>query len=258
MGGTTALCPPRAELSDGGTYQYSKLQKGLWSLWNKVWKKVFEIAGNDDLFLVLNGEPCDGDHHNTHQIWTRRVYEQIDASLTCLGIPAGRAKAIFCTRGTEAHDRQYEAGDYVAKELGAYGHRAHEFIELDLQGNKFHIKHQGPTPGYKDHTEGDAIRRELRDQFYKHIKRGKEPPQYFVWAHYHRKAYATYNVEYKDKDLTLHGYIVPGWQLSTAYIAAKKKDGIFDIGLLVFTVEDGVVKHEWLVDTRDITERIEL
>ena len=50
---------------------------------------------------------------------------------------------------------------------------------------------------------------------------------------------------------------VPGWQLSTAYISRLKKgEEIMQIGLLYFVIEDGKVEHHWIVDTRDVTERV--
>lgn len=257
-GGTTAICPPKVELDDGGIYQASKLQKSVYKFWVDIWKDVKEVAGDDEILFVFVGEPGDGNHHRTPQIWTQRITEQAGAALTCLNIPSQLANKVYCLRGTPAHsDMTFDIDDIVAKELGAHKLKAHYTLELEVQGIKFFFKHKGPPPGTKEHTFADGIRRELRDQFYKSIRRGKKPPQYYVWAHYHQKTYATYDVEYKGEDMTLHGYIVPGWQLSTAYISSLiKGEEIIQIGILYFVVEDGVITHHWIVDTRDVTERV--
>lgn len=257
-GGTTAICPPRVELDDGGYYQASKLQKAVFNYWKKSWKEIKNIAGDDEIIFVFNGEPGDGNHHQTPQIWTTRISEQKDAALTCLGIPSQMASSVYCLRGTPVHsDRTFDIDDIVAQELGAYKLKAHYTLDMEIQGAKFFFKHKGPAPGTKDHTFADGIRRELRDQFYKSIKRGRKPNQYFVWAHYHQKAYATYDVEYRGEDLTLHGYIVPGWQLSTAYISGLiKGEEVMQVGILYFVIEDGKVTHHWIVDERDVTERV--
>jgi len=259
-GGTTSICPPRVELDDGGIYQSSKLQKSVFNFWKRAWKKISEIAGDDEIIFVMNGEPGDGDHHETYQLWSKRLFDQANAAITCLNIPSQMASKVYCIRGTPVHsDNKFDIDDIVARELGAHKLRSHFSVELTIQGHRFFFTHQGPNPGYRDHTWGDGIRRELRDQFYRSIRAGRTPPDYFIWGHFHQKAYAPFNVEYKKKDLTMHGYIVPGWQLSTAYISRLKKgEEIMQIGLLYFIIEDGKVSHHWIVDTRDVTERVSI
>ena len=230
----------------------------MWKYWRASWRQIKEVAGEDEIIWVNNGEPTDGDHHGTYQIWSKRRTDQFNAALECLLIPSQMATRSFFIRGTQAHSGPgFDVEDQIAQELGGWKLRSHKKIELTLQGNRFFFAHHGPSPGYRDHTWGDPIRRELRDQFNRAIKRGRMPPQYYVWAHYHQKAYETLTIEYKGEDFTMHGFIVPGWQLDTAYISRLKKgEDIFEIGLLYFIIEDGHVEHKWIVDRRDTTERV--
>ncbi len=259
-GGTTGLCPPRIALDDGGYYQYSDIQKAMWQYWRACWNKVGQVAGEDDIYTVLNGEPVDGDHHGTYQLWSKRRIDQYNAAVECLLIPSAKSKKMFFTRGTPAHSGGgFDVEDQIAQEFGGYKRKSHQKIELTLQGNRFLFAHHGPSPGLRDHTWGNLIRLELRDQFNKAIKQGRKPPQYFVWAHFHQKVYETLTIDYKGQDFTMHGYIVPGWQLGSAYISRRiKGENIFEIGMLYFIIEDGRVSHHWIVDRRDTTERVDL
>ncbi len=258
VGGTTALMPPKVILGDGLTVRPSKLQKSMLRFWNKGWEEIFDVAGEDELIVALNGEPCDGDHHDTWQLWSRRMTDQKTAACELLQPIVTRANRFYCIRGTPAHSGNgFDADTEVAKEIGAYKRTALPKIRLNIQGKTFLITHKGPGPGARDWTWGDIIRREIKDQNYRALRRGSEVPDYFLWAHYHQKAKEIVTVEIGGKEKEVTGFIVPGWQASTAYIAALNKgEEIIQIGMLYFVIEDGVVSHRWIVDTRDITESV--
>lgn len=258
VGGTTALMPDKVELDDGGWMRPSKLQKAIKKYWDKGWKEIYKVAGDDPIITVLNGEPCDGNHHETYQLWTTKMSTQKAAAVECMLVPVNRSEKFYAIRGTPAHSgRDFDADDEVAKELGAYKNKALFKIRINIQGNIFFFAHKGPTPGGRDWTWGDTLRREIKDLNYRAMRRGKHLPDHFIWAHYHQKAHEPVQVEYNGHERIVHGYIVPGWQASTAYIASLNKgEEIVQIGMLYFVIEDGEVSHHWIVDTRDITEEV--
>ena len=260
VGGTTALMPPRVILYDGLEIRPSKLQKSMLKFWNAGWEEIFEVAGDDEVIGILNGEPCDGDHHDTWQLWSRRMTDQVDAAVELLSPIVQKCSKFYCTRGTPAHSgRNFDADTEVAKEIGAYKRTVFPKIKLDLQGKSFLFTHHGPTPGSRDWTWGDTIRREIKDLNYRAMRRGAEVCDYYNWAHYHQKAKETVTVENGGKEKLVTGIIVPGWQASTAYIAALNKgEEVIQIGMHYYIIEDGNVEHRWIVDTRDITESVKL
>jgi hypothetical protein len=260
VGGTTALMPPKVELYDGLIVKPSKLQRSMLKFWNSGWEEIYEAAEGYRLITVLNGEPCDGDHHDTWQLWSRRMTDQVDAAVELLTPIATKSDVFYVTRGTPAHSgKNFDADTEVAKEIGAYRRTVFPKLRLTIQGKTFLFTHHGPGPGRRDWTWGDTIRREIKDQNYRSLRRGSKLPDYYVWAHYHQKAHEPVKVERKGEEKIVNGYIVPGWQASTAYIAALNKgEEIVQIGMLYFIIEDGNVKHKWIVDTRDITESIRL
>ena len=111
VGGTTALCPLRWNLLDGGTYHASPGQKVIHKQWIRSAEKVrdlrYDSKAKKRLILVLNGEPIDGHHHDTPQVITTRSKEQIEMSISLLDewldiaeYDYKRGDCIYLVRGT--------------------------------------------------------------------------------------------------------------------------------------------------------------
>ncbi len=260
VGSTVAICPRRVELIDGGIYQPSKAQASMLRYWDKCWQLVYDAAGKDDLLLVANGDLVDGDHHNSYQLWSRRSNDQERAALDLLLEPRQKAKECYLVQGTATHvENGGSSEDRLAQELGAHRARSLHKLSLDVQGVRFLFAHHGPTPGRAEHTRGDAVRRELRNQFYAALRHGYEPPHVCVWSHQHRFIHETISMEYHGRMHVMHGYITPAWQLATQHIHRLERGPVLaDVGLMWFVIEGGRMMWHIELDRRDTTEAVRI
>jgi hypothetical protein len=54
---SVGLCPPKIRLDDGGSYNYSLLQKTIWSNWLDFWQRFYALDGTK--YVVFNGDTLD-------------------------------------------------------------------------------------------------------------------------------------------------------------------------------------------------------
>src|SRR5688572_17057098 len=115
-GSTLGLCPPDGVmLDDGGRYLPSAEQLVLWDHWDTYWRMVAQsLKPKDRLFVVINGDCVDGDHHKTNQIVSKNLQAtQHDIALRTIqyGLDIAKPVATFLVRGTEAHVGQSAASE---------------------------------------------------------------------------------------------------------------------------------------------------
>jgi len=258
VGSSVAISPMKYELSDGVMFKASDFQESILRFYAACWEEIWRVAGNDPIYTVINGDAVDGNHHGTYQLWTRSADVQAHAAVELLRVPSNRSEKVFVIRGTTAHvGEEGVSEDIIAKELGAHTKKALPDLPLTVQGVDFYFKHHGPNPGKLPHTRGDSVRRELRKQFTQSIENGHKPVQHYVWGHFHQKWYEPKTMRYLGDEYLTHGYTLPAWQLSTKYVDRIEKGQVFcDIGMIYFVIEDGVVTHKFLNDSRTMTEGV--
>lgn len=260
QGSSVAVSPQRVEKLDGGYHQASELQLAMLEYYQKAWADIFNIAGGDEVIVVANGDMVDGDHHDTYELWSHLVNDQVTAALYLLTPIFNRASRGFVMQGTSSHVIDgATAEDWIASELGAHKKRSLPKLELTIQGQRFFFAHHGPSPGNTEHTLGDPIRRELKKQFFRALRYDKRPAHWYIWSHWHRCWHETVTMEYKNEPYRMHGIVTPAWQLHTKYVnRIEKGRSIADIGLIFFVIENGYVELFRILDRRDTTEVVEL
>ena len=256
-GSTLGLCTNRVELSDEGEYRASKAQKAMRKYWERIWADILASMDKDDrLHIVANGDLVDGDHHGTPQIFTRRDIDQANLAVALLAPIRNRAAEMYIIAGTTSHVG-INAEQIIAQELGAHRRRVLPKLELEVQGIRFYFAHHGPNPGGREHTMGDSIRRQLRDEFYRALRYGNTPADYYVWSHYHRSPPPEQITMQASGEHTMTGVVLPAWQLCTEYgHRVQKGPSISHIGMRWFEVEDGAVTMHKNIDVRDETVRV--
>jgi len=256
-GSTLGLCTPIAELSDS-IHTASPGQMALYNYWLEIWDEIITpLKKKDRLHVVANGDMVDGDHHNTPQIFTRRDVDQANIVVSLLTPIRNRAAELYMIAGTPSHVG-INAEKWLAQELAAHGKTVLPKLELEVQGVRFFFAHRGPNPGIREHTLGDSIRRQLRDEFLRAMRYGYEPAHYYCWSHYHQSPPPeTLTMMYKGKEHTMTGMVLPAWQLCTEYgHGIQKGPSISHIGMRWFEVVDGVVTMHSRIDVRDETRRV--
>lgn len=217
------LCPPEGvPLDDGGTYQPSRLQRKVWSIWEAFWGEwVPRVTKKEPWDLVMNGDALDGVHHNSTTQISHNLKDQhgiAEASLkpavsACLR-SGGR---YYHVRGTEAHvGKSAVEEERLAKELKAVpneeGQHARWELWTRVGGHLCHFQHHIGTTSSMAY-ESTAVHKEWQEMQAHCSEAGIEPPQVIVRSHRHR--------HFETRKSFRDGYgistVTPAWQLKTPY-----------------------------------------
>jgi hypothetical protein len=244
-GSTVALCPHEIALDDGGAYQASRAQRWLWDLWLRYWDEVSHKrdALGADLYVVVNGDITDGDHHGTTQILSGNPTAQAAVVNAQLAVPlALRPDRLWFVRGTEAHVGKSAAfEERVALGLKKDGRpvvmsadtgtASHWHARLDIHGVRFDFAHHGRV-GQRPWTKPNVTMNMAAEIFYEHAKHGLPHPHLAIRSHMHQFV-DTYHAH------PVRAIQTPAWQLPTAFIHRIAPGALADIGGLIITVQPG-------------------
>lgn len=237
IGSTVALCTARVSLDDGGYYTASKAQRWLWQCWRDAWQKVETLRGDAPLWIVLNGDVMDGDHHESLQILPRSPEAQLALAADILDPVVQRTEHLFVVRGTAAHvGRSAWMEERLADDLGAEcdpatGNKSWWHLLLDCERVRFDFAHHA-TGGNLPWTLPNAANRLAARTLLEYAMSGDKPPQVVVRSHKHR--YRNSGDNYPVQAIGL-----PAWQLTTEYVSRIAPGALADIGLVAFMCDDG-------------------
>lgn len=244
------LCPPSIWLDWGGQYRaLRRSQTWLWRSWQAYWQRIHEMREEHqaELWVVLNGDLVEGDHHNTGEIISRNWLHHRKIALEALEPYLRPARHLFVTKGTESHVGMSGLwDDVIAEDLGAHpdeesGTAAWAWLELEAEGVSFAFAHHGRESG-REHLRGTGARSLASDlESYYLRKHGRPPPQVGVFSHAHRKGDSGDNFE-------IRVYVTPCWQMSTSHGHKIRPGRPPDIGGLYFLIKDGQILNRdvWL------------
>lgn len=240
-GSTVGLCPPEGvRLDDGQEVTPSKPQNWLWWCWEQAHKRAREAAkeAGGPLWVVLNGDLVDGDHHGTSQIMSRHPDAQHYIAERTFGLTQDlKPERLFVVRGTEVHTgTSGSAEEGIAKRLGAerdpethLWSRWH--LRLMVHGQLLDVQHHGKGLGRLPHTKQNGANSLAWRVWQTWAERGLAPPRLVVRSHLHQWA-DSYGANRQTRALFL-----PSFQLKTAYVHRVAADEIADVGACVVVVE---------------------
>lgn len=215
------LChPDGATLDDGGTYQPSKFQRKLYSMWRKFWDEFVPEATHGEPFSVVhNGDAIDGVHHNSTTQVSHNMGDQVAIAYKLLQpVVAACEGRYYHIRGTEAHVGKsglYE--EQLAKQLGAIPnadgqHARYELWKQCGPNGLVHFLHHIGTTSSSGH-EASAVNAELAAAFVEAARWGEKPPDVTIRSHRHRYMEVRF--------ATSNGYgisaVTAGWQGKTPF-----------------------------------------
>lgn len=256
VGGKTALAPLKWSLNDGDSYHASPAQRIIHRQWISSAKAVHDLLTENKqrkrLIIVLNGEPIDGDHHDSPQIITRNRTEQasmaaslIDEWMQVAEYEPKRGDCMYLVRGTTAHEKG-EHINTIGRDLDGVvplrrdssplkkdGCYYYQKLRKTINGQYFHITHHGFSRGTRAWTTENSIAYSLKSLYFTCLDQGLKIPDYVVTSHYHvfNQAY------YYGKQKTMYGCTTPCWQLKTHFgnqVAAL--EDVNTIGMVSFDV----------------------
>lgn len=249
-GGTTALCPDKIVLDDGGEYHASKAQRWLMQCWREFSARADDLRTElgAELYFVSNGDLVEGDHHNTSKIISRNLAAQKVAVAKIMEIPlALRPDHIVIVRGTEAHVGESGASEEsIADGLERdkrpiirdteTGAASWWHWRPELQGVRLDITHHGRI-GQREHTRSSQIVLYAHDIHLSYTKRGEQPPDLALRGHNHKTA--------DSFDAVKPRVVATGaWQLGTGHVHRVQPDSLADIQGVLVTIQSGAYEVE--------------
>lgn len=236
-GSTTALYPGYAMTFKDGEKDSRVIypnpdQERMYQHWITCADEVGKLAVGKRKVIVFNGDAIEGHHHGSIQNISPNPKHQNEIHIELMEEFLGRCDfsvqngdELHYVSGTESHTgwEEYGFADHFQHLNTTY----HDELFLNVNGLKFWYTHHGPNPG-KGANEGNAVRNWLRDIYYDCLKTDWVPPDVVITGHYHKSHYNSYNESYNH---TIHGIVLPSWQLKTRYAYAKVPFQRNNIGL---------------------------
>jgi hypothetical protein len=250
-GGTTALCPDKITLDDGGEYHASKSQRWLMQCWKEYWARVDDMRTSlkAELYAVFNGDAVEGDHHKTTQIMSANPNAQAAAWNAAVSIPLSlKPDRIVIVRGTEAHVGQSASSEErIADGLRRdkrpiisdpeTGAASWWHWRPELNGVRMSVTHHGKL-GQIPRTRGSGIVLYAWNILDEHATDGDPYPHLCLRGHNHKKG---------DSGGACPVRVVAtgAWQLGTSHVHKVQADSLADIHGAMVVCEAGEyeVKH---------------
>lgn len=243
-GSKLGLLAPGTELEDpsGGTYvlRLSKAQQWLWQNYEDAIVQTLDLAGDDPVILIHNGDVCQGAFRGINI--TNSLTDQARIAIANLSpwFELGNILRAYIVCGTEAHDfGEASTERLIAETLRIkYGadvlYKPH--ILLSVDGASIDVAHHGPHPGSRAWLRGNIARLYLRDRIIEDLARGHKVPDLFVRSHRHRPVDEVVSLECVKSRII----VTPSWQLAGQFARkAIESPPYFVCGMSAIEVIDG-------------------
>lgn len=232
-GSTLAVCPPEGvRLDDGGTYHPSKIQEWLWWAWTDALAMAEQRRkeAKAALWVVLNGDLMEGDHHGTSQIISKNPEAQSYVAGRVFGVVKDlKPERLFVVRGTEAHvGGSGSAEESLARSLGAERDTetrnwSRWHLRLDIHGFLNDFQHHGRA-GSRVWTEMSVAASLALQIYLEHARLGLRHPDIAWRSHTHKR--------YDSHDAHPTRVIgVPSFQVKTSHVHKVAPESIGHVGM---------------------------
>jgi hypothetical protein len=172
--------------------QMTPIQKYLWEIYSKGIAKVKQIAGDDPIYLVVNGDITAGNKY-PQLLVSDRISDQF---LIAFGdfVPwyQQKPKAVRFIKGTGAHVFNQGTSEIVVSDMcsKAYPEISTKVMDhglFTIAGVQIDISHHGPVAGSRNWLKGNEARYYLRSAMMEEIVAEHVPPRLYFRSHYHEE-----------------------------------------------------------------------
>lgn len=235
-GGTTALCPDEIVLDDGGKYVASRAQRWLMQCFREYCAIIDDkrVETKAELYVVVNGDLVEGDHHRTTQIMSGNPNAQAAAWTACAtALLELKPDRIAIIRGTGAHagisaSAEERIADGLRRDKRPIisdpdtGTASWWHWRPEIQGVRLDFAHHGRM-GRLPRTRGSQLVLYAWDITDEHVQSGHPIPHLAFRAHNHKKG---------DSGSAAPVRVVAtgAWQLATEHVHKVATDSLADIG----------------------------
>lgn len=238
----------------------TRTQEDLWKLYLDCIRKIYAIAGTDEIVVIHNGDECMGNKY-PNRLVSSRISDQVLIAVANLGmwLQVPNVQKMRLGIGTGAHDfldgsstilvQQQLSALYPKKDVQVGYHGL-----ANVAGVTVDYAHHGPFPGSREWLRGNVCRYYLQSLMLAELDRGSTPPDLVLRGHYHSPVDEVVKIRRKYKS---HIYIVPSFDGMDdhAHQATRSVDEI-TFGMIAFEIVDGeIVKDYPLYETHDIRRR---
>jgi hypothetical protein len=246
-GGSTALFPNKYwQFGPGRNHTPEPFQKKMYSHFLQCADYAKANSRGKRHIVIHDGDAIEGWHHGTVQVLTVNKGEQMEVHLELMdtflrksGYDGRKGDKLYYVNGTEIHTGETErkiAKDLKAQSAGE-GREAFDFLELNVNGRLLWFVHHGPSKG-KGANKGDPLRNWLKAIYWECVDERKPVPDVVVTGHTHNALYNTYVHDFH----TIHGVILPSWQMKTRHVYKVAPIAVNEIGAAFLQVKaDGTI-----------------
>lgn len=252
-GSSFALFPNRLmQFTDSQTnHTPTDKQRKIYQHWKACLSAIKEARKGKRLVIVHNGDATENLHHNITGVVSPDIKDHAEVHIELMlellktaGFAKKNGDQLYYVEGTESHTLTVE--NYIAEELGAEvyttmngkNYYAHPELEAVINGRRIWYTHHGAGAG-DGASEGDGYRNWLKRIYWNCVKAKKPLPDMVVSAHVHKPIYTSYVQDYH----TVHGIVLPSWQMKTRYAYRVAPFQRNDIGLTMTEITaDGDIR----------------
>ncbi|RPJ40106.1 MAG: hypothetical protein EHM35_00440 [Planctomycetaceae bacterium] len=218
-------------------------QRWLWECYQAILSDAADLAGDDEIVAVHDGDITNGDRFGGNVPDTTLEDQRVIAEhnmLPVLALP--QVKRARLVTGTAVHVPNCAEARVAArlvlhtgKEVAALHHG-----RANVDGVVFDLAHHGPHPGSRDWLRGNVALYYLKSAVYEDRRIGKEPARVYVRGHFHEYVPARYEEYWNDArglyDLT----VIPSFcGLNDHGRKATRSAPVLTVGMVAYVIEAG-------------------
>lgn len=170
--------------------QLTRIQEYLWEEYTKGIGKIKELAADDPLYVIINGDVTAGNKYPQLLVSNRMADQFIIAAFNCKPWYDLAPAAVRIITGTGAHVFEQGTSEITITSLlkAIYPEISTKVLDhglLTIAGVDIDISHHGPPAGSREWLRGNEVRYYLRSAMMQEIVAGKVPPRLYFRGHYH-------------------------------------------------------------------------
>jgi len=239
---TVALCPPKIDYDDGGSYHPSPGQRWLWECWNDFIARFYALPGRH--IVGFGGDLGELDtKRRTVQIISPNkstIQEMVTETIAPL---VDRAEKVIFIRGTQAHEgrgawleeataKDTDNAVRSTKKVSSWYH-----FQGRIDDVRFDLAHHA-SMGEKPANSANKLAEKAELYYYRMCQ---PLPNVVIRSHNHRKADSGDNFPFM-------AFFTPAFSLKTEFVYRIGKElTLSDIGGLIFTIDGDRVTYDWVL-----------
>ena len=179
--------------------ELTPIQRYLWETYIEQIGAVRNLAQDDPLIVILNGDMTAGNKY-PQLLVSDRIADQMLIGAANIEPWFGLApKAVRLIKGTGAHVFGQGTSEILITQLLKTLHpetsiEVYDHSLISIGGMDVDISHHGPPPGSRAWLKGNEVRYYLKSLMFDELSAGKKPPRLILRGHYHDYIKETVNI----------------------------------------------------------------